>query len=123
MKKDIRVSPKHGLNPSLLQCPYCGDEYGVALLGYLKGDIKAPGRVSTGEPCDKCIGYMKIGVILIEVDESKSPDKNNPYRTGKIAVVKDEAVERMMNPDMAIQVLRKRVCFIPSDVWDRLGLP
>ena len=38
MKKDITLSKKHGLNPSMVICPICGKEESVAILGYIKGD-------------------------------------------------------------------------------------
>jgi hypothetical protein len=38
MKDSIRLSEKHGVNPSLMLCFYCGEASGVALLGRLKGD-------------------------------------------------------------------------------------
>lgn len=32
----VRLSPKHGLNPSLVVCPICGEPISIALLGRLK---------------------------------------------------------------------------------------
>ena len=32
----VRLSPKHGLNPSLVVCPICGEPTSIALLGRLK---------------------------------------------------------------------------------------
>lgn len=42
MSKGIRVSEKHGVNPSITICPICGKETSIALLGKLKGDKEAP---------------------------------------------------------------------------------
>ena len=50
---DILLSPKHGLNPSILPCICCGEDYGIALLGKLKGDKEAPKEISQGL-CPKC---------------------------------------------------------------------
>ena len=46
----IRVSKKYGLNPSVLQCPVCGKEFGLALFGTSWKDkegktIEAPHKV------------------------------------------------------------------------------
>lgn len=45
MSKDIRVSEKHGVNPSITICPICGKETGIVLLGKLKGDEEAPRKL------------------------------------------------------------------------------
>ena len=37
----LRLSKEHGLNPSLLVCPICGKDVGIALLG-ANGGKKAP---------------------------------------------------------------------------------
>lgn len=126
MSRDsIRLSPKHGVNPSLMQCFYCGGDVGVALVGLMKGDRKAPHKaVYDMQPCDQCAHFMKDGVILIEVDEAKTTEKENPYRAGGWAVVKAEAIERMVTPpELRDHILKKRVAFIPTDAWDALGLP
>jgi hypothetical protein len=126
-KGDIRLSKKHGVNPMLVVCFFCNEESGeIALLGALPGDAEAPRRgVLNHEPCSKCKGYMKQGVILISVDEKKSKsDLQNPYRTGGWVVVKEEAVKRMVNePTLRDAVLRQRVCFLPDDAWEKMGLP
>ena len=42
MGKDVTLSKKHGLNPSMVVCPICGKAESVALLGHIKGDEEAP---------------------------------------------------------------------------------
>lgn len=67
MSKGIRVSEKHGVNPSITICPICGKETGIALLGKLKGDEEAPMRMLS-DPCDDCIsklGNDKIYILAI----------------------------------------------------------
>lgn len=53
MNKNIILSEKHGVNPSITVCPICGKEIGIALLGKLKGDKEAP-RYIQGDICDEC---------------------------------------------------------------------
>lgn len=125
MSRSIKLSPKHGLNPSLSQCFYCGGDKGEIIIpGRMKDDMEAPRQaVWNMEPCDQCEHYMKQGVILIEVDEAKSTDRQNPYRAGGWCVVTDEAIERIItDPGLRDQVLQKRVAFLPTEVWDHIGL-
>lgn len=71
MSKGIRVSEKHGVNPSITICPICGKETGIALLGKLKGDKEAPMRMLS-DPCDDCVsklGNDKIYILAINDQE------------------------------------------------------
>ena len=68
MSKGIRVSEKHGVNPSITICPICGKETGIALLGKLKGDKEAPMRMLS-DPCDDCVSKLgddKIYILAID---------------------------------------------------------
>lgn len=124
--KSIQLSEKFGVNPAIPRCFYCGEDKNLLLLvGALPGDVEAPrGAVWDKEPCDKCRGYMEQGVILISVDESKTADRENPWRTGGWVVIKEEAVRRMISqPELADSICKKRVAFVPDDAWERLGLP
>lgn len=126
MSKGLRLSPEHGVNPTIPKCFLCGeDKNEIILMGKLKGDVEAPrGAVFDYEPCDKCKEHMNQGVILISVDEEKSKgDMKNPYRTGGWCVVKDEVVGRMVtDPELRETILKQRVAFIPDDAWELLGL-
>lgn len=67
MSKGIRVSEKHGVNPSITICPICGKETGIALLGKRKGDKETPRKI-IGDLCDDCIsklGNDKIYILAI----------------------------------------------------------
>lgn len=124
MRGDIRLSEKHGVNPSLMLCFYCGEASGVALLGRLRDDEAAPRQgVYDMEPCPTCKEYMAQGVILIGVDEKLSTDTQNPYRTGRFAVMKDDAVRRLFTPETVDVLLKKRCGFLTNEVWDLLGIP
>lgn len=115
----IRISPKHGLNPSMSVCFLCGgDKNEIIIPGMLKGDAEAPHKaVWNKEPCDKCKEYMNIGVMLISVKDKT--DQENPYRTGNIVVIKADAAERMFGDSIKNQ----RAAFIEDELWDKLGLP
>lgn len=121
----IKLSPKHGVNPSMEVCFYCGEDDGTVMLpGRLPDDAEAPRRgVWTKEPCEKCKGLMAQGVMLISVRDGET-DVDNPYRTGKVAVVTNEGIRRMVNPaSLAEQIIAKRVAFVPDEAWKKLGLP
>ena len=54
MSNSIKISPKYGVNPSLINCFFCGESKGIALMGKLKNDAEAPKEcVMDYEPCDK----------------------------------------------------------------------
>lgn len=124
----IHLSPAHGLNPSVNVCFYCnGEKNEVVLAGRLPHDAEAPRKAAWNlEPCDKCKGFMEQGIILISVDEKKSgDDTKNPYRTGGWIVVTEEAVRRMglKPPEFLEDICKRRVAFMPDEVWDHFGLP
>lgn len=122
----IRLSGKHGVNPSVGVCFICGEDNGEIMLpGRLPGDEQAPHRgVWHKEPCPKCIDWMKQGVILISVNEAKTDDQENPYRTGGWCVVTDEAIKRWpIDDDMRDSMIERRMAWIEDEVWDGLGLP
>ena len=75
MSKSIKLSEKHGVNPSITTCFYCGEATGIALMGKLKGDAEAPKECCCSiEPCDKCKEKYKDHLLVVEVfNESKSP--------------------------------------------------
>lgn len=125
MSNSIRLSPKHGVNPSVMLCFYCGEAKGVALPGMLKGDREAPRQgVWDQEPCGTCKRWMEQGVICIEVDEAKTTDEKNPWRSGGWAVIKDEAVQRLpLDAKVKASMLKRRVAFLTSELWDLLGFP
>ena len=126
-KGSIALSQKHGVNPSLLQCFVCMKDVGVALMGRLPGDAEAPRRICPDQaPCDECKKLMEQGIILISVDEKKTEDRNNPWRTGGWVVMKEEAFARIFGgdgTDFVDSVLKSRVCFVPDEIWDAVGLP
>jgi len=138
---NITLSKEHGVNPGLENCFFCNEPKGVILYGAIgmkkqealktaglsvEPDGRAPnGLVMDLEPCAKCKGYMKQGVILISVRSTDDPEEQkNPYRTGGWVVVKDEYIKRAVTPKALVkELLKKRVAFIPDEAWDALGLP
>ena len=112
MSKEITLSPKHGVNPSLDTCFWCGEPKGIALFGRIhekkgdRSDVEAPKNVVMNlEPCDKCKEKFSKGFLLIEVtvDGSRfngnhafalpSEDGTTYWPTGRWAVVNPAALK------------------------------
>jgi len=78
----------------------------------------------TEKPCAECLKAVGDGVYIIEVDEKKTEDVNNPWRTGKQWGIKREAMERMVNDEKLLaHTLKKQACFMPVEVCEMFGLP
>lgn len=95
---DIPLSPKHGLNPTIPICFWCGEEKNeIALMGRIgdarKGeDFEAPMHaVLDYEPCDKCREKMSLGFTMIEATHAPNPTTKvqmqpGVYPTGRYKV-------------------------------------
>jgi hypothetical protein len=68
------------------------------------------------KPCDECKKLMTMGYLLIGVDETKTTDNKNPYRTGQIWVIKHEAAARIFDD------ISKGAAFISMEAAERIGL-
>lgn len=98
-EKGIPLSPKHGLNPSVVYCPICGKDTGIALMGKMKGDAEAPHKVQ-GDLCEDC---AKDYITICEAE----PRKRKPKLTGRAVFLKREVIAEkfrnektvLMSPD------------------------
>ena len=96
----LRISKEHGLNPTMLVCGICGKPTNsIALLGasYHKNgkEAEAPHTMIDVEPCDDCKNALaQGGIFFIEVKDGESGE--NPYRTGRIVAVNEEAVKKIL---------------------------
>lgn len=108
MSGSIRISEKHGLNPCIPICVFCGKEKNeLAILGRLKGDVKAPmSAVIDMEPCDECKENWSKGVPLIRVTKKKPANGMPPLQkegneeiwpTAQYMVVTEECAGRMFD--------------------------
>ena len=100
----IRLSKKHGLNPTIPRCFFCGESKNeIALLGALKNDAEAPKNIIMDyEPCDKCKEKFKEGVLIIEASqlpnvENQPPIQKDAYPTGRYALLKPEVLVEPFN--------------------------
>ena len=115
----LRISEKHGVNPSVDTCFICGKETSVVLFGASYKDengktVEAPRRVCTGQLCDDCQKVIdEGGIFFIAVKDGESG--NNPWRTGQIAALKEEAVQRIF-PDFPY----KKVNYIEESAYKQI---
>ncbi len=127
----IRLSKKHGANPSLGQCFWCGGDDGTVLLvGRLPGDAEAPRRMFVSyEPCDTCKEQLEQGVALVEAVGSPVVEGQPPiqktgaqelYPTGRYMVVKVEAIRRLLTPDVVETTLEKRKAYVDGEAYEKL---
>jgi len=114
MKDEIILSPKHGLNPSLLKCFACGKDAGIACLGKIKNDEKAPMEMTDPNIfCDNCQNVInQDGLLVISVRDGETG--NNPYRTGKVIGITKEAKERIFK-DITVNV-----CYMEDSTFDKI---
>ena len=108
MSKGIKISPQHGLNPTIPVCMFCGKEKNeVALLGKIGGrneDIEAPrSMILDYEPCDECKEKIGDGILVIGVvprnGRNIMPIMNDLVPSGTWCVMTEEAVIRIFDMD------------------------
>jgi hypothetical protein len=118
----VRLHPKHGLNPAIPACFFCGqDKNEILLLGNAYKEEAPRHAVFDQTPCPQCKEFMAQGIILVSVRDGETDP--NPYRTGRWAVIKDRAIKRILQPSIADILVKTRFGFIPDSVWLELGLP
>jgi hypothetical protein len=125
MSKSILVSKNHGVNPSMLHCPICGESTAIALLGKLPGDEKAPKAMRDKAPCESCEkdleSYKAKGfLILISSHELSEKEQETPWIFfEKLHVITFEAAERMFETEF----LKVGAAWMSRDTASKIGLP
>lgn len=127
MSKNIPLSPKHGVNPIIPVCFWCGKEKNeIALLGKVgKEDVQAPMHmVLNYDPCDECKENWEKGVALLEITE-RATDNRPPmtaqgglsvYPTGRYLIVRPEVWTEMTG----VECKAGDKTFIDPDLFNRL---
>jgi hypothetical protein len=135
----LYLHKKHGANPSMTQCFYCGKGKEILLVGASTGKFKEAGvavskdgkmpmyaGVFDMEPCDECKGYMEQGILLISVRDGTEDRGPDAYRTGGWVVVKDKPFKECFGwlpEELLASLVKQRWSYIPDTVWDGVGLP
>lgn len=117
MANNIKLSPKHGLNPTIPVCAWCGEPKNeIALMGQIgdrrKGeDLEAPRNVVLDyEPCEHCKEQWALGVAVLEAT-TKRPEPYRPpmqkdkgvdiYPTMRMVVITSESASRIFRQEMS----------------------
>ena len=137
MSDSIRISKKHGVNPTIPVCFWCGkDKNEIVLLGKLKEDAEAPHRaIMDYEPCDECKEYINQGVQLIGtslspyvenmppitmVDDPSGISESVPlYPTSSFIVAQESFIREFLEeetPTFIEDVIAKRALLLPQEV-------
>jgi len=112
----MRIHKEYGLNPTIAQCPLCGKEKNeIALLGDAMEEQAPMKMVIDDEPCDECKEMMGAGILLISVKDGS--DKENPYRTGLKAAIREEAFEKVFG-----EIPTQRFAFVEDSVLKKTGI-
>ena len=122
MSKGIKISPKHGLNPTIPVCFWCGKQKNeIALMGRMENDIEAPkNMVLDYVPCEECQSHMAMGVAVLEASdhpntEGQPPMQKGVYPTSRFVVVTTECADRVFNAYAPWSEGKK--VFVDSDVF------
>lgn len=95
MSKGIKISEKHGVNPSIVVCPTCGESDGIALVGALPDDAEAPRQMTNPYPCEKCMAKFKAEEAVVLVGMTENSPKGQ--YTGGLVVIKREAAKNVFS--------------------------
>ena len=132
MSKSIKLSPNHGVNPTIPMCFWCGKD---KLLGKIdRKDSEAPRKlIMDYEPCDKCKELFSKGVHVIGVTEKPIIEGMFPivddgkitlYPTGSMFVATEDWTERFLKANeqegMIEEVLKKKVFIMPDEIVNEI---
>lgn len=105
MKPHVFLHPKHGINPTIAVCAWCGEDRGeVAMLGRSIPGQALQRTILDYMPCETCKADMQKGIAFIEVDSAEklkrpplAPDGTMSVvaPTGRWLVLSNEAFEKL----------------------------
>lgn len=109
-------------------CPICGkkdEEQSEVLLHRRFGDIsKLHNQINGyGHPCKECKEMTDKAILFIVIDEDKSENIQDPYRTGEMYGMSEEYVNRVITEPLLEQILRVRFTYIDWKTAKYIGLP
>lgn len=113
MAKDIKLSPKHGVNPTIPICAWCGQQKSeIAMLGkFDREDSEAPRScILDYVPCDKCAEQWSAGVAILEATTARPTPYRPPmkqdkgvdiYPTMRMVVINSESASHIFGSEMS----------------------
>lgn len=127
--KNIKISPKHGLNPLIPKCFFCGKEKNeIAVLGKIdREDSEAPrSAIIDYVPCEACQKKFESGILLIEVSEEPVAKNQmeiieGAYPTGKWVLVLENFIRQLIvDEDLAESVIKSGHALIPVGILENI---
>lgn len=128
-KDSITLHPKYGVNATVPQCFWCGqDKNEVALLGAgYKGEAPRT-MVIDYDPCAACEDRWAQGVVVIEATHEPNGQGQQPAvgsiyptPTGRYFVVTEEAVDKLFQPDKVREKVRRhRKAWLEPEAFNKL---
>ena len=113
----IRISPKHGVNPTIPICAWCGEPKNeIALMGHIgdkrKGeDFEAPRNcILDYVPCEHCAEQWSAGVAILEATTQRPTPYRPPiqqdkgvdiYPTMRMVVIRPESASQIFGQEMS----------------------
>ena len=70
--------------------------------------------------CKECKEKYKDKIVFIEIDESKSEDKNNPYRTGQVIEIKIDS--KFGKHLISNNLVKNNIAYITQEELENLKL-
>lgn len=125
----IKISQKHGVNPTIPICFWCRKEKNeIALLGKLPGDAEAPRSawlMGDYEPCDACKKLREQGIDLMEATDfptinPRQPAWHGAYPTGRHMILRENAIRAIFTPDVADDLCKRRIGFMDKEAFENL---
>ena len=107
-KNNITLSPKHGVNPTIPICAWCGESKNeIALMGRIGGrdDLEAPRNcILDYVPCDKCAEQWSAGVAILEATTQRPQPYRPPMQKDKGVDIYPTMRMVVINPESASQI-------------------
>lgn len=130
----VRISPKHGANPTIPVCLYCGKEKDeIVICGRInrKDDQMPLNSVIDAIPCENCQELWKNGIVLIRACDTKHENmvpvtaQNNQkvWLDGSTILLREEAAQRMFDTHMVKgdrAYLEDKVFDVLMKQWDEM---
>ena len=111
---NIKLSPKHGVNPTIPICAWCGQQKNeVALMGRIGGrdDLEAPRNcILDYVPCEHCAEQWSTGVAILEATTQRPTPYRPPmqkdkgvdiYPTMRMVVIRAESASQIFGQEMS----------------------
>lgn len=128
-RSSITLSKKHGVNPTIPICFWCGKEKNeIAMLGKLPGDMEAPRSMwipGDYDPCEECEQNWNKGIRVIEASNApvlypEQPSYYGAYPTGNNIILEPNKIEVIFKNVDFDKIREKKMCFMDKSAFTKL---